>query len=100
MFTLFLLRARVVLLFSFFLFSLCESRSFLLFLIAEEVWDGSMFFCFTSFMLLPCFGCRVFLPFFGAFTFLLDWHLAALKESIMTLQNLAKFDTLVLQIFR
>ena len=46
-------------------------------------------------MLLPCFGCRVFLPFFGAFTFLLDWHLAALKESIMTLQNLAKFDTLV-----
>ena len=44
-------------------------------------------FCFTSFMLLPCFGCRVFLPFFCDLTFG--------RESIMTLQNLAKFDTLV-----
>ena len=41
------------------------------------------------------FGFRILLPFFGAFTFLVNWHLAALKESIMTLQNLAKLDTLV-----
>ena len=40
---------------------------------------GLEFFCLSSVLLL----------------FWRDWHLAALKESIMTLQNLAKLDTLV-----
>ena len=61
-------------LFCFFLFSLCESRSSFLVLFAEKVWDGSIIFCFASFMLLPCFGFLWCFYFFNVINIYLDTY--------------------------